>query len=256
MGRTRVRLVARALVALGFAASVTGAVSAQAAEGGKTIAEAPSLTPGKKVRGHLYDAAFYSGYSVAFWTASFAKGDRISIRTTAGGSDTPPCQILYMPGTDDLNVGATTPILDPDPESQTRSGSGDFQRWVTATETGTYVLAMTNADIYLSGPHQCLDAPSERPFTFRVTVAHRGSSAGGSVKSAKKGDGGTGKGNSGTHVVEPGESLWLIARGLVGEPAGIAQVASRVGRLWRLNAARIGSGSPDVIFPGQQLRLQ
>jgi len=57
-------------------------------------------------------------------------------------------------------------------------------------------------------------------------------------------------------VVEPGESLWLIARGLLGEPAGIAQVASRVGRLWRLNAARIGSGNPDVIFPGQQLRLQ
>ena len=110
------------------------------------------------MRGQLYDSNFYSGFSAAFWTASFKKGDHISVRTTAAAGDTPPCQILYMPGTDDNNVGATTPILDPDTPSQTRDGSRDFQRWVTATETGTYVLAMTNADIFLTGPHQCLDA--------------------------------------------------------------------------------------------------
>src|ERR1700754_1925024 len=198
MRRTGVGLVAGALVALCLAA---GPPPAHAA-GGKTIAEAPSLEPGKNVRGKLYDAAFYSGFSVAFWTASFEKGDRIAIRTTASGADTPPCQILYMPGTDDLNVGATTPILDP--ASATRNGGRDGQRWVV-TEGGTYVLAMTNADIFLSGPHQCLDAPSERPFTFRVTVAHRGSSTGGSVQSTEKGDGEAPKGS--THVVESGESL-------------------------------------------------
>ena len=125
------------------------------------------------MRGQLYDGAFYSGYSVAFWTASLAKGDRMTIRTKSSGGDTPPCQILYMPGTDDLNVGATTPLLDP--ASQTRHGARDGQRFVAATQTGTYVLAMTNADIFLSGPHQCLDAPAGRPFTFTVTVAHRGS---------------------------------------------------------------------------------
>ena len=118
-----------------------------------------------------------------------------------------------------------------------------------ATETGTYVLAMTNADIYLSGPHQCLDAPSERPFTFKVTVAHRGS---GVVRSrGSEGRRRAGRAARGsTHVVEPGQSLWLIAQGLVGEPAGIAQVAFQVARLWQLNAARIGSGNPDLIFPG------
>jgi LysM domain len=249
------RLMARALVALCLAACATGGASATAAAGGKTIAQAPSIKFNATERGHLYDSAFYSGFSVAFWTASFAKGDRITIRTKASG--TPPCQLLYMPGTDDVNVGATTPLLEP--VAATRDGSVDGQRWV-ATETGTYVLAMTNADIYLSGPHQCLDAPAESPFTFKVTVAHRGSSTG-SDKSAKNGDGQAGKGRSGggsasTHVVEPGESLWLIARGLDGGPAGVAQVAFRVGRLWRLNAARIGTGNPDLIFPGQELRLK
>jgi hypothetical protein len=257
MERIRVRFVAAATVVLCLGAWALGGASATAAVGGKTIAQAPSVKFNATERGHLYDSAFYSGFSVAFWTASFAKGDRITIRTTASG--TPPCQLLYMPGADDVNVGATTPLLEP--VSSTRDGSVDGQRWV-ATETGSYVLAMTNADIYLSGPHQCLDATAESPFTFKVTVAHRGGSTG-SDKSAKKGDGDAGEGSSGggggsasTHVVEAGESLWLIARGLVSEPAGIAQVAFRVGRLWRLNAARIGTGNPSLIYPGQQLRLK
>src|SRR4051812_8487767 len=241
MGRPRVRLMARALVALCLAACFAGGASAAAAEGGKTIAQAPSVKLNAPLRGRLYDGAFYSGYSVAFWTASLAKGDRVAIRTKASGQTTPPCQILYMPGADDINVGATTPLLEP--TSSTRDGSVDGQRWV-ATQTGTYVLAMTNADIYLSGPQQCLDAPAGKPFTFTVKIAHRGSSTG-SDNSGQKGDGHAGEGSSSgggsasTHVVAPGESLWLIARGLVGEPAGIAQVAFRVGRLWRLNAARI-----------------
>lgn len=224
------------------------------ADGGKTIAEAPGLGFNKAVRGSLYDGNFYSGYSAAFWTASFAEGDRITIRTKAPSGVTPPCQILYMPGTDDINVGATTPILDP--ATTTRNGSVDGQRWV-ATDTGVYILAMTNADIFLSGPHQCLDAPAARPFTFKVTVARRGSGDG-SGKKGGKGDGAVSGRNGGasTHVVERGQSLWVIAQGVVGQPASIAQVAFEVGRLWQLNAARIGTGNPDLIFPGQELRLE
>ncbi len=254
MGRMGVRLVAGALVALSLAACVTGVASA-AGEGAKTIAQAPSIKLNAKLRGQLYDGAFYSGYSVAFWTAPFVKGDRITIQTKSSGDDTPPCQILFMPGTDDLNVGATTPILNP--ASQTRDGSLDGQRFVTATETGTYILAMTNADIFLSGPHQCLEAPAGRPFTFKVTVAHRGG-GNGSDRKGGTGDRGGGErsGSVSTQVVEPGQSLWAIAQGLVREPAGIAEVAFEVGRLWRLNAARIGTGDPDLIFPGQALRLK
>lgn len=223
------------------------------ADGGKTIAEAPGLGFNKAVRGSLYDGNFYSGYSAAFWTASFAEGDRITIRTKAPSGVTPPCQILYMPGTDDINVGATTPILDP--ATTTRNGSVDGQRWV-ATDTGVYILAMTNADIFLSGPHQCLDAPSGSPFTFTVKISHGGGESA-SEQSGGSGNGGGGVGSSGrTHVVKPGQSLWVIAQGIVARPASIAEIAFEVGHLWRLNAARIGTGNPDLIYAGQELRLK
>lgn len=256
MGRIGVRLVALATVALCWAACVTGVSSAAAAGGGgggKTIAQAPGIFKDSTMSGSLYDSAFYAGFSVAFWQAPFVKGDHVTIRTKSSGGNTPPCQILYMPGTDDGNVSATTPILDP--ASSTRHGTVDGQRWV-ATETGNYVLAMTNADIFLSGPHQCLDAPAGKPFTFTVTVAHRGSGAG-REKKGRAGDKPAGGRNSAsTYVVEPGQSLWMIAQRLSAEPASIAQIAFEVGRLWQLNTERIGTGNPDLIFPGQQLRLK
>jgi hypothetical protein len=256
MGRIGVRLVAIATAALCLAAWALGGAPAARANGGKTIAAAPGVRLNAAMRGSLYDSNFYSGYSAAFWAVSFAEGDRITIKTHAPDGVTPPCQILYMPGTDDTNVSGTTPILDP--ASTTRNGSTDGQRWV-ATQTGVYVLAMTNADIFLSGPHECLDAPSEQPFTFKVSVAHGGGGAG-SEQSGGSRDGGAGKDSSGsdasTHVVEPGQSLWVIAQGVLGEPAGIARIAFEVRRLWQLNAARIGSGDPDLIFAGQELRLR
>jgi LysM repeat protein len=57
------------------------------------------------------------------------------------------------------------------------------------------------------------------------------------------------------HVVEPGETLWSIARGILGPDANNAEIAHEVDRLWRLNADRIGTGTPDLIRPGQRLRL-
>jgi nucleoid-associated protein YgaU len=160
-----------------------------------------------------------------------------------------------MPGTDDSNIGPTTPVLES--ASATRRGAVDGQRWV-ATQKGIYVLAMTNNDIFLSGPHQCLDAPSRKPFTFKVTVSHGGSRKH-SVQKDGSGEGvggGSISGGGSTHVVEPGQSLWAIAQGVLGRPAGIARIAFEVGRLWRLNAARIGTGDPDLIFAGQELRLK
>src|SRR4051794_6397891 len=133
----RIGVAARALLAFCVAVCVTSGASAAAAGGGQSIGEAPSLKVGATLRAKLFNSSFLSGASVAFWTASFEKGDRISVRTESPRGQTPPCQILYMPGVDDNNVGPTTPILDP--AKHTRNGSTDFQRWVTATETGTYV---------------------------------------------------------------------------------------------------------------------
>ena len=57
-------------------------------------------------------------------------------------------------------------------------------------------------------------------------------------------------------MIRPGQSLWTIAQGLVARQASIAEVAFKVGRLWQLNANRIGTGNPDSIFPGLELRLK
>jgi nucleoid-associated protein YgaU len=56
--------------------------------------------------------------------------------------------------------------------------------------------------------------------------------------------------------VEAGQSLWLIAERVLGRDASDAEVTAEVARLWELNAARIGTGNPDLIYPGQELRLR
>jgi nucleoid-associated protein YgaU len=235
---------------------LAGLAPAASANGARTIAAAPSVRFNTPVRGQIYDGAFISGYSVAYWTAPLAEGDTVKISTNASGGATPPCQILFMPGTDDLNIDGQPPVLDP--ASMTRHGPRDFQRFVPVTQAGSYVLAMTNDDIFLSGPHQCLAAPAGQPFTFTVMVDHRGggdgsgrSGGGGGERARERSD------RASTHVVvAPGQSLWAIAERLLGARAGIARVALRVDRLWQLNAARIGTGNPDLIYPGQTLLLK
>ena len=58
------------------------------------------------------------------------------------------------------------------------------------------------------------------------------------------------------YTVQPGDSLWSIARRLVGGSPSAAQIAREVDRLWRLNAERIGTGNPSLIYAGTVLRLR
>jgi nucleoid-associated protein YgaU len=68
---------------------------------------------------------------------------------------------------------------------------------------------------------------------------------------------GTGGGPNGRfHVVEPGESLWAIAKRLLGPDASAARIAREVARLWGLNEERIATGNPDLLLPGTKLRLR
>jgi LysM domain len=60
---------------------------------------------------------------------------------------------------------------------------------------------------------------------------------------------------TGVHVVQGGDTLWSIARGLLGPSATNAEIAREVELLWRLNWEVIGTGDPDLILPGQHLRL-
>lgn len=59
-----------------------------------------------------------------------------------------------------------------------------------------------------------------------------------------------------THRVHAGESLWSIANDVLGSSASPAQIAREVHRLWQLNAARIGTGRPDLVIVGTTLMLR
>jgi hypothetical protein len=59
-----------------------------------------------------------------------------------------------------------------------------------------------------------------------------------------------------SYRVRPGDCLWAIAAELLRPSAGNAEIALEVQRLWRLNASRIGTGSPDLLMVGTELRLR
>ena len=56
-------------------------------------------------------------------------------------------------------------------------------------------------------------------------------------------------------VVRPGDSLWTIAAHHLGAGAGNEAIEGEVTAIWNLNAGRIGTGDPNLIFPCQRLRL-
>jgi nucleoid-associated protein YgaU len=62
-------------------------------------------------------------------------------------------------------------------------------------------------------------------------------------------------GAPGTMVIRSGDSLWAIARRLVGPRASDEAVETKLVAIWNLNAGRIGTGDPNLIFPGTRLRL-
>ncbi len=62
---------------------------------------------------------------------------------------------------------------------------------------------------------------------------------------------------SGTWVVHPGDTLWhvaeLTAGAQLGRPASLAETATQLDRLIRLNADRLAvPGDADLVFPGQE----
>ncbi len=56
-------------------------------------------------------------------------------------------------------------------------------------------------------------------------------------------------------VVASGDSLWSIAKGLLPAGASNASIWHLVVSIWDLNVGRIGTGNPNLIFPGVHLLL-
>jgi LysM repeat protein len=60
---------------------------------------------------------------------------------------------------------------------------------------------------------------------------------------------------AGTYVVKPGDCLWTIAASHLDGHKGNRAIAAEVDRLYGINAATIGTGNPNLIYPGQRLKL-
>jgi nucleoid-associated protein YgaU len=58
-----------------------------------------------------------------------------------------------------------------------------------------------------------------------------------------------------SYTVRAGDSLWSIARRLLGPDASAGRIAREVNRLWQLNQDRIGTGNPSLIHVGTVLKL-
>jgi nucleoid-associated protein YgaU len=58
-----------------------------------------------------------------------------------------------------------------------------------------------------------------------------------------------------SYTVRAGDSLWSIARRLLGPEASAGQIAREVNRLWELNRDKIGTGNPSLIHVGTVLKL-
>lgn len=63
-------------------------------------------------------------------------------------------------------------------------------------------------------------------------------------------------GDSRFHVVQPGDSLWSIAKQLLGPNVPAGRIAREVDRLWTLNRSRIATGDRDLLMVGTRLQLR
>jgi hypothetical protein len=96
--------------------------------------------------------------------------------------------------------------------------AGQRLRWVTVVDSG---------------------APLTRPF----------------IRPASKPAAAATGGASNVVTVEPGDSLWLIAARRLGPEATDEAIYQEVLAIWRLNARQLGTGDPNLIFPGQHVIL-
>jgi len=58
-----------------------------------------------------------------------------------------------------------------------------------------------------------------------------------------------------SYTVRHGDSLWSIARRMLGMEASVGEIAGEVNRLWELNRDRIATGNPSLLLVGTELEL-
>jgi nucleoid-associated protein YgaU len=95
-------------------------------------------------------------------------------------------------------------------------------------------------------------APLTRPMHFVSMVKHSSSMG---KSGSSMGKSGSSMAAAGSVMVHSGDSLWSIASRIVGPNASDEQIHAKLVEIWNMNVKRIGTGDPNLIFPGQHLAL-
>ncbi|HEX5983589.1 MAG TPA: LysM peptidoglycan-binding domain-containing protein, partial [Solirubrobacterales bacterium] len=67
-------------------------------------------------------------------------------------------------------------------------------------------------------------------------------------------DPGRNLGGKDSYIVRPGDCLWHIAAAVLPTGSDTQAIEDKVAELWRMNEDRIGTGDPNLIYPGTVLR--
>ena len=97
-------------------------------------------------------------------------------------------------------------------------------------------------------------APEAPPPVSPPEAPERSAPPPGAVPAGRGGAAGSLAGQT-VHVVQAGECLWSIAEALLPAGADNGEIEAEVQRLWKLNADRIGTGDPSLVYAGTELRL-
>jgi hypothetical protein len=150
----------------------------------------------------------------------------------AGGPETPvPVQVVAPPAPV-VELPIPRPAPGPPPGS---ASAGDQDPAVAAAEGGAPAHGRDEVDADRAAADGTVDAPAAP-------------------------GGGSGDGVA-VHVIAAGENLWTIARAHLlaraerGTPPGDREVHAAWVQLIALNVDTLVSGDPDLVFPGEQLRL-
>jgi LysM domain len=170
--------------------------------------------------------------------------------TEAGTPATPDARDKSEPRRD--TKSSDTPKAESEKPRKTDGHSGIEQETTPKSPPVVPSRIAPAADAQLATP-----SPAALPATSSSTTPASTSvdSTAGSTSTAEA-TGAPSNGDVRFHVVRPGESLWSIAKKLLGPSASPAQIAREVNRLWELNKDRIGTGNPDLLMAGTKLRLR